>query len=257
MGIWKQKTNIEGKKTMENQNETIKESIKQKKTGFLNKLIFFILFAVTAVFMFWTSKIQTVNNKYLVMWLTVMVLITVSIIFILIGTRIGIEIIKRFLNKLKYKTGLYVNSLHIMKSGVVKERFIKKDTTTGSIQMAQKPYVTNPTLLFIYKSIPTYLYKEGNPDPVNIWKDQVAQELSNSEMDEVMHSSVAFDVKAWLERNKVFIMIGMIVIVLSALISAYFGYNSFQMLRDGTFKAVEVACQNMPTPTEILTSKLT
>jgi len=229
----------------------------KKNSSLLIKLLFFLLFCATGVFMFWTKQVSNVENSTLVMWLVLSVLTNIFIIVLLLGTFIGIELIKRFINKFRYKTGNYVNTLHVMKSGVIKERFIKKDKETGTFRMVDKPYVTNARLMFIYKGIPTYVHREGNPDPVNIWEENYGGDLSNSEMDIAMNSKGAFDVKQWLEKNKMVIFIGLLVVVGVTIAAAFFGYQSWEMLRDGTFKQItEVTCKNMPKAAEVVATTI-
>lgn len=231
----------------------VDEPVKQKKTSIAQKLIFFIVFGIVAIFMFWTNKASTPDNSTLMMFITLSVLANIIIILILIGTGIGIELVKRFLNKFKYKSGRYVNSLHVMKSGVIKERFTKKDSETGVFRMDEKPYVTNPKLMFNYKGIPTYFHRDGNPDPLDVWEEDLTGELSNSEMDIAMNSKGAFDVKEWLEKNKTIILFGGLIVIGVCVASAFFGYQVYEMLRDGTFKqASSVVCKNIPKAVETI-----
>lgn len=229
------------------------ERIKPKKGRWKQNLIFLLVFGLTAVFMYWTNQVSTPENATLIMFITLSVLVNITIILLLLGTGIGIELVKRFLNKFKYKSGNFINSLHITKSGVVKERFVKKDNETGTFRMGEKPYVLNPKLMFNYKGIPTYFHREGNPDPLDVWDEDLTGELSNSEMDIAMNSKGAFDVKEWLEKNKSMIFMGGLFIVGVSIGAAFFGYQTYEMLRDGTFKqATSVICQNIPKAVETI-----
>ena len=203
--------------------------------------------------MFWTSRVSNVDNSMLIMWLVLSVLANILIVLIVFGTGIGIELTKRFFNKFKYKSGNYVNSLHLMKSGVGKERFCKRDKETGGFRMEDQPYVTNPTLMFIFKGIPTYLHRDGNPDPLNIWQDELAGDLSNAEMDTAMNSKGAFDVKLWLEKNKTIVFIALFIVIGCTIASIFFGYQIWEMLREGTYNQLkEVTCKNIPKAVEIV-----
>lgn len=250
-----QNENETNKETKEQNQQTsktsrqVEEQTEPKKSRWKQNLIFFSLFCMTAVFMYWTNKVTVPQNQTLIMFITISVLVNICIVLLLFGTGIGIELIKRFLNKFRYKSGNFVNSLHVMKSGVIKERFVKKDNETGVLRMVEKPYVTNPKLMYNYKGIPTYLHRDGNPDPLNIWDDKIAGELSNSEMDIAMNSKGAFDVKEWLQKNKSMILIVGIAVVGVSFAAAFFGYQTYEMLRDGTFKQISsVACNNLPEP---------
>lgn len=242
----------ENKSTEKNIRQTT-EQPKKKKGNWGIKILLSALFCVTAVFMYWTNKVTTPNNQTLIVFITISVLVNIAIILVIFGTGIGIELVRRFLNKFKYKSGNYVNVLHYLKSGVIKERFIKKDSETGTFRIVDKPYVCNPKLLFNYKGIPTYSHREGNPDPLDVWEEDLTGELSNAEMDIAMNSKGAFDVKEWLERNKNFILIGGFVVIAVCAAAAFFGYQTFEMLRDGSFKqATEVVCKNIPKAVETI-----
>lgn len=245
-------TQKEDKQTPETTRQTQKQP-QQKKRRWTQNIIFLGIFTLTAAFMLWTNKAGTPENSTLMMIITLSVLTNISIILVMIGTGIGIELTKRFLNKFRYKSGNYVNSLHVMKSGVIKERFVKKDAETGTFRMVDKPYVTNPKLMFNYKSIPTYFHRDGHPDPLDIWQEDLTGDLSNSEMDIAMNSKGAFDVKEWLDKNKQLIFFGGLAVIGICIISAFFGYQTFEMLRDGTFQQItEVTCKNIPKVVETI-----
>lgn len=224
-----------------------------KKT--LNKTIILLIFGLTVIFMYWINKATTPENSILIMFITLSVLVNLTIILILIGTGIGRELITRFLNQFRYKTGNYVNTLHILKSGVIRERFVKKDPETGTFRILDKPYITTAQLMLSYKNIPSYLHREGNPDPLDVWDKGLTGDLSNSEMDIAMNSKGAFDVKEWLEKNKLVLFYGAILVIGICAVTGYFGYSAYEMLRDGTFKqATEVVCKNIPKIAETISN---
>jgi len=223
--------------------EKIHKSEKKSKTvKYLISVLFVFIFCITGAFMFWISNINAPERSTLILMLTISVLVNIFILLILFGTWIGIELIKRFLNKFKYKSGKYVNTLYLTKTGIIKEIFTKKDTETGAFPIFDKSYVTTPKLLLNYKGIPTYIHREGNPDPLDVWRKDLTGDLSNSEMDIVMSSKNAFDVKAWLERNKVLLLVTAGLIIGAALLSSFFGYEIMQMLKEG----LKVSCNNIP-----------
>ena len=75
--------------------------IKPKKGKWKQNLIFLLVFGLTAVFMYWTNQVSTPENATLIMFITLSVLVNITIILLLLGTGIGIELVKRFLNKFK------------------------------------------------------------------------------------------------------------------------------------------------------------
>jgi hypothetical protein len=68
---------------------------------------------------------------------------------------------------------------------------------------------------------------------------------SANEMDTVMNSQANFDFKEWISKMMPFLLIGAVVVIAALGVCGYFGYSSFQMLRDGTFKAVEIAASTL------------
>ncbi len=231
--------------------------IEKSKTKILQNIAFFFVFCATAVFMFWTKNVSTPDNAALIAYITISVLVNVSIVLVLFGTGIGTSLVMRFFNKFRYKSGKYINTLHIMKSGVIRERFVKKNLETGTFRMLEKPYISSPKLTLNYNGIPTSLHREGNPDPLDIWEEDLTGSLSNSEMDIAMNSMFSFDVKEWLEKNKMIMFIGGFAVIAVCVASAFFGWQAYEMLRDGSFKQLEsIACNNLPDPTEILAEKI-
>lgn len=205
-------------------------------------------FGLLASLMVMANTVRTPENNILIAMITLSVLLNILIVLGVFGTGIGIEIGKRFLRKFKYKSGQYVNTLLIMKSGVVREYFMKKDNETNSFKINDNRFVTNPTLLSIYKGIPTYFHKEGSADPMNVWENKLFGDLSNAEMDTVMNSVGMFDIKEYLEKNKIVLMFALLIMVGAAAAAGLFGYMSYEMLRDGTFNMGQVICSNIPQP---------
>ena len=225
-----------------------KEKKPKKKLDpkYMKKLIMILLFGITASFLIWSNNVRTTDNANILLITMLSVMANVILITGAILTNVGFEIIIRFINRFKYRTGKYVNTVFHYKTGIQKELFVKKDKDTGAFKIDNHNYTTNPTLLFNYKGIPTYHHREGTPDPLNIWRDDIASEMSNAEIDTVMLAGAQFDFKQWLEQNKQIILIAIILIVAGAAVAGYFGYQSHVMLRDGTYKAVDVICKNLP-----------
>jgi len=208
-------TIIEETKVKENDYETENKLLKG-----IQKTFQILSFGAIAISMFYMQNIRTPDNKTLTTWLTLSIMTNIMILFLSLFTGIGTQLVKRFYNKFRYKSGKFVNDIFIMKSGVIKEVFVKKDELTGSFRMAGKPYVTNAKLMFSYKGIPTYMHREDNPDPVNVWQEGYARELSCSEMDTVMASMDSFNAIEWLKEHKNYLAIGLAIIIMIAGFSA-------------------------------------
>lgn len=177
---------------------------------------------------------STQQVKNMVVYMVLMGMLLFVMILINVGTLTGIEIWKRFIYKFKYRRGIYVNGLIAMKSGVYKRFFIKKEDT-GEIRINSKPYVPNPKLLFILDGVPSYLYREGNPDPMNIWETKLSNKFSCAEMDNVMYSAGTFDFKTWLQKNLMIFLIGVGATVIFALAACITGYMVYTMLKKGQY----------------------
>lgn len=180
------------------------------------------------------------------MWLAISIMFNVIVIFVLVATKIGIAVVRRFFNGLRYKTGKYVNTLIFLKTGVMKEVFKKK--IEGKFTFNKESYTTNPRLLMPYRGIPSYIHLESQPSPINIFKEGENDLPSAAEIDTVMLSVNNFDFMAWVQKYAPYIMIGALILVAALAASAYLNYSVFQMLRDGTYKTVEVAAAAL-TPT--------
>lgn len=158
-------------------------------------------------------------------------------------TGMGQEAWGRWRNKQRYTKGGHVYSLILTKEGNIQEVFTK--VSEGKFQFNDLPYIRNPRLLLNFRGIPAYIHREDEPAPVNMWgKDFDSILMSAAEMDTVMNSQVNFDFKEWLSKMLPFILMGLFVFVAAILALAYFDYMTYQMLRDGTFKAVEIAANN-------------
>jgi len=210
------------------------------------KLTTFALFGLFALLFAWANTVRRPDNSTLIVIILFSLMVNAIVLLSVFGTDIGIEISKRFLNKFRYKSGRYVNTILVMKSGVMREFFKKKDNETNHFKIYDTKYVTNPTLMFVYRGIPSYVHREGNPDPMNIWEDKYAGDLSNAEMDIVMNAKGMFDLKEWLEANKMFFIIALFAMVAAGCVAAFFGWQNFEILRDGPLPIKEVICSNIP-----------
>lgn len=229
------------------------EEVKEKKP-FFRKIVMYLSFGIIASFLVWTNNIRTASNAQLLLILIISFMLNATLLLVSLGTGTGIELVKRYKNKFKYKTGAYVNTIFHYKTGVQRELFIKLDKDTGGFKVENSVYTTNPRLLFAYKGIPTYHHRQGTPDPLNIWETDIASEMSTAEIDTVMLAGATFDFKQWLEKNKQILMILSLVMVGAAIGAAYFGYMNYEMLRDGTYKSAPVICKvaaQVITPTPI------
>ncbi len=216
--------------------------------SWLTKVVTFTVFGMIGVFFAWANTVRRPDNQVLILIIVFSILFNVLVLFFALGTGVGIEVTKRFYRWVLYKRGTYVNTILVMKTGIVKEFFKKKDSDTNHFKINDTKYVTNPRLLHTYKGFSTYFHREGNPDPLNIWDDKLAGDLSNAEMDTVMNSQGMFDLKEWLEKNKTILIFTAFAIVGAAIGAAVFGYMSYEILRDGSMPIGEVVCSNLPKP---------
>jgi len=175
----------------------------------------------------------------LIITLVFSIMINVFIIGFFAVTRMGGDAWTRWRNKQKYKKGGYVYSLLMGKDGNLNEVFTK--VNDGKFKYANAPYVRNPRLLSQFKGLPCYLHREDDPAPVNIWgSDFDSINFSCAEMDLVMNNQLQFDFKEWFQKYMPFILMGIFGLVGVIGILAYLDYTTYQMLKDGTFKAVEI-----------------
>ncbi len=231
---------------MEEKKQEEKNKVSKDWGKTIRRVIVIFVFGFLGTFMFYISKAQAPSTASIIMWNTISIMFNILIIFVLIGTGVGIDVIKRFLNKFKYKSGNYMNSLQLMKSGVVRERFIKQDKDTKQYKINGESYIAVPQLIVNYKGIPSYFHREGNPDPLDLWDKDLTGDLANNEMDNVMNARGIFDFKEWLNKNMNLVLIALVGMIIITGIAGYFGFSVFNMLNDGTYKAVEVSCKIAP-----------
>ena len=227
-----------------------KEVIKRKRKVNKNHILIGS-FILLAGFLAWLHLRVSfpVDAGVIITVLALSIMFNVLILGISLGTGTGIAIVKRFRQKFMYNTGKYVNTLFISKNGTLKECFTKIDHETGKFKLPdQKHYVRNPRLLFNYNRIPTYVHREDNPDPLNVWQDNLATDISCAEIDTVMNSQGAFDLKEWLDKNKAIIFFALIMMTGACAAAAYFGYSGWAMMRDGTIKTTCEVASNVIKP---------
>lgn len=237
----------------EDANKPIPENLyeqKDWKLKLLEKSVLLTCIGLIMSLIIWAVRVTAATNDQTVKKMVVYMVLTFMLMFILIiiniGTGTGIEIWKRFVYKFKYRKGTYVNGIIAMKSGVWKEFFIQKEET-GEIRIHKKPYVPNPKLLFVYKGIPSYFYREGCPDPLNYWETKLTIGFSCAEVDKVMYSAATFDFKAWLKKNLLIFLFGVVITVIFALIAGMFAFMTYNMLKKGQYDVTPIAnvCQAM------------
>jgi len=217
----------------------------KKESKFLKALpwISIIILIVGLYIAFYFGNITiAIDANALIITIVFSILINIVLLITAFVLPIGRKVILRFRQKLMYKTGKFVNALFITKNGILKEVF-KQKSDRGTVVIEKDHYTRNPTLLFNYEGIPTYLYIEGHADPLNVWSDKYAAVMSCSEIDEVMNGSGAFDLRQWLEQNKMILLIALLIMIGATVVAAYFGLMSYNMLRDGTYAAIKGAVQ--------------
>lgn len=212
----------------------------EKKFKKLKKVVVILSFALISILtLFFYLKGQfVITDNFAIVGFSFSIVFVIIVLGFLFGTGIGQDIYKRFKNKLLFKSGNFVNVLYVSKNGVIKEVFSKVDDITGSFKVRNKSMTRNPSLLYRYKGMPTYIHREGNPDPIDPFSREYTTEISEAEIDQVMESKNSFDFRQWLNENKMYIFIALIAIVAVGAVSAFFGYRIEQMLTEGTYKAI-------------------
>lgn len=245
----------------------VKEDLNEKPQSIWKKLLYQFLFitglALNLAVMIFVIKSRTADNLRITIYFLISLLINMIVIFLFFWRGVGGEILRRIKNRKLYQKGTYVNTLHFLKTGVVKERFCKIDSLTKSFKMADQPYTTNAKLLLNYKGIPTYIHRQDSPDPVNIWEEPLSVDFSCGELDKVMHSASNFDLKAWIESNKILaiVIFGLLIIGI-----AFVGFKTNAigtMLQKGTYnsqniiEAVRTLCTQNQTASNIVQIPIT
>lgn len=222
------------------------KSKKERPTFKVPKIAWFtITWLFLAIISLWLKYNVTldVNNQISIATASISIMVNIIVLGAVFATGIGQKILKRFKNRLMFHTGKYVNTIYLTKNGTAKEIFKKVDMDTKTFNVLGQKFVRNPKLLFNFEKIPTYLHREGNPDPLNVWEDKIAAELSNAELDLAMTSSHNFDIKQWINNHKMIIAIALLIVIAVGIAAAISGFMNYQMLRDGTYKAVACVAQ--------------
>ena len=171
--------------------------------------------------------------------LVISIMINVFVIAFVFATGIGQDCWRRWRNKQRFRKGGFVNSLMVTKDGVIKEIF--KPVTQGKFKFKDSSYIRVPALRLNFRGIPSFIHKEDSPEPVDVFDKDPNGLLSCAEMDDVMNGQSNFDLKLWLQQAMPFILFGALIVIGAFAAMAYFNYSSWEMLRDGTFKAVKIA----------------
>lgn len=225
-------------KTKETKTKETKQQIKFKVPTIAWFVIAWISLAFLGVWMKTNLTLEITNNSAIAT-ASISIMVNVIILGAVLATGIGQKVLQRFKNRILFHTGRYVNTIYTTKNGTAKEHFKAVDPDTKTFMIAGQKFVRNPRLLINFERIPTYFHREGNPDPLNIFEDKYARELSNVEMDIAMTSSQNFDLKQWIIQNKAIVIMGALIIIGAAAAAAASGFMSYQMLRDGTYKAID------------------
>lgn len=242
--------NIKKDSGIEEETFKVKEDLNEKPDSTLLKIWYNILlygsFIILGAISIWVLRQQSVENKKLILFFMLSILINIIVLILFFYRGVGAEVIRRLKNKKFYQKGNYVNTLHVMKSGIIKERFMKIDSQTQSFKMNDQPYVMNPKCLHIYKDMKTYIHVDGYPAPIHIKQDQFVNELSCPEMDKVMYSASNFDLKAWIEKHKMLFIIIMGIIMIGVSVACFKIIGVEKLLKDGTYNA-DVILQTIKT----------
>lgn len=161
-------------------------------------------------------------------WILVLALsfmLNVMVIGFALVTGVGWDALKRFFNKIRYKTGRYTNTLFYDKSGNIKEVF-SKNTAEGGFKINDKTYTRSPRLLRMFRGIPTYVHLEDEPEPKDMFKEyQDTESISTSEVDQVMSAKDESELLRMIKQYAPFVMIGAVVVVIGVLGVGYLVYQ--------------------------------
>ena len=207
--------------------------------GFKKWLFGIIFFSVISIgFLVYLKTNIDITAGDTILWFSMSFLVNIIVLLALFATGIGQKFIGHMKRRIMFGFGNHVNLLYVSKNGPIKEMFIKVDKETGSFKIKDNTFVRNPKLLHHFNRIPTYVYVEGSPDPLNMFTTGVS-DMSNRELDIVMSSKGAFDFKQWIKQNALLLGIGAAVIVVVGVVSAYFGWTILGLLQEGTYTAVQ------------------
>lgn len=165
-------------------------------------------------------------------------LINIIIFLFLKFTGIGQDSWERWSWKRKFRNGNYAYSLILTNSNKLEEVFIPVEDSLFTYDKSQ--YIRNPKMTVFYRGLPAHFHREGIVEPVDPYgsMDKDLEKFSTQELDNVMSANKDFDIMEWFNSNKTIIFGVIILIVLSAILSAYFGYQSYELLRDAPVGAV-------------------
>ena len=178
-------------------------------------------------------------------WLVIGIISTFLLVLFVawvFATPIGKESFGRWLRKKKFHKGGYTNALIFTKDGLAKEVF--KKNIDNKFTYNDNPYIRVPKLSFPYKGIPTLFYVEGSSAPIDIMDRDPNNLLSCNELDITMNHQLNFDFKEWFNKNKVYIMLGFVIIIGMLAASVYLNYTLFEWVRDSA-PAMKESVQNI------------
>jgi len=187
----------------------------------------------------------TVDSSITIATATISIMINIIVLGAVFVTGIGQKVFNRFMNRLRFKSGKFANTIFITKNGTSKELFKKVDADTGTFRVGNMKYIRNPLMLINFEKIPTYFHREGNPDPLNIWQSDLAGQMSNAEMDIAMSSAYNFDLKQFIEQHKMIVLLIFALLIAGVVAGVYLGVMNFQMLRDGTYTMAKTITTNV------------
>jgi len=203
--------------------------------------------AFVGYFLFLDKRIAFTGEEVNMASILVAVFAVMILMFSLSGiffTNIGQQVIQRFRNRLMYKTGNYVNTLFISKTGVITEMF-KKVESDGVFEIRDKKYIRNPKVLYHYKNIPSYIHLEDSPQPIDAFNNSDLL-MTCYELDTVMTAETNFDLVKTIIKLLPLVLMGFVIVVGAVALTGFFNYLAYEMLRDGS---ATVICSNIPTCT--------
>jgi len=145
------------------------------------------------------------------------------------------SIAKRWYAMMTHHKGKRLNCLFLTKSGSAVQKYLKitKDKT---VMYQEEPYVINRKLLYNLGGLPTQIYEEGNPRPVD--PQNADNDISTSELNRIMMTAGIADFKEWIKQMFLIGAIGIGLNIILISVTGYFGFEVYNVIVEGASTTV-------------------
>lgn len=171
----------------------------------------------------------SVAQQYMILGLTVSILLNFVVLGAVFATGVGQRVLLRYRQRWLYKRGKHINTIFVRNNHVGREFFIKK-ADDGSFKIDGKPYVINPLATFIHDGIPTQINTEGNVEPLNLFDDKRAKDMTTAEIEKIIMNNEIHDLVAALKKYFPLVVVFVGIIIIFVMVSGYFNYNIWDAL---------------------------